>query len=124
MNSASVRRAKLARIAGLALMIAGLAPILWLAANSIHPMPIDPLAPLQRLPSLAYSSVLALAVSLPALLVMWLGATIAARQKDVLEAAQRAKQDRLRRKREYGSEERVEPYIGSRMTFESDKEPR
>ena len=124
MNSASVRRAKLARGSGLALMLAGLAPILWLAANSIHPLPLDPLAPLQRLPSLAYSPVLALAVSLPAFLVMWLGATIAARQKDVLEAARRAKQDRLRRKRAYVSEERVEPYIGAPMTFQSDKEPR
>jgi hypothetical protein len=124
MKSASVWRAQLARISGLALMVAGLAPILWLAANSIHPLPIEPLAPLRRLPTLAYSSVLTLAVSLPGFLVMWLGATIAARQTDVLEAHQRAKQDRLRRKRQYGSDERVEPYIGSPMTFESDKEPR
>ena len=55
---------------------------------------------------------------------MWLGATLAARQRDVLEAHRREKQDRLRRTRQYGREERVEPYIGSPLTLEEDKEPR
>lgn len=105
-------------------MLAGLAPIVWLAINSLHPMPIEPWAPLHRLPSLAYSSLVALVVSLPGLVMMWLGATIARGQHDVLEADQRQKQDRLRRRREYGTEERIEPYIGSPLTFEVDKEPR
>jgi hypothetical protein len=123
MKSAVIWRAHLARIFGLALMLAGLAPIIWLALNSVHSMPIEPWAPLHRLPTLAYSSLLALVVSLPGLGVMWLGATLAARQKDVLEASKRAKQDRLRRMRQYVRDERVEPFIGSPMTIDVDKEP-
>jgi len=124
MKSAVIRRAQLARIFGLALMLAGLAPIIWLALNSAGPGPIEPWAPLRRLPTLAYSSLVALVVSLPGLALMWLGATLAARQKDVLEANRREKQDRLRRMREYGREERVEPFIGSPLTLEEDREPR
>lgn len=103
-------------------MVAGLAPIVWLALHSLQPMTVEPWAPLGRLPPLAYFSLIALAVSLPGFIVMWLGATIAARQKDVLEAAQRQKADRRRRVREYGSE-RIEPYIGSPIRLAEDKEP-
>ena len=104
-------------------MLAGLAPIVWLALSSTHPLPVEPWAPLRRLPPLAYSSLVTLVVSLPGLAVMWLGATLAARQRDVLEAYRRDKQDRLRRKRQYGRDERVEPYIGSPITINGDKEP-
>lgn len=105
-------------------MLAGLAPIVWLAVNSLHPMPFEPWAPLHRLPSIAYSSLVALVVSLPGLVVMWLGATIAGRQHGVLEADQRENQDRLRRMRQYGREERVEPFFESPIRLEEDKEPR
>ena len=124
MKPAVIRRAQLARIFGLALMLAGLAPIIWLALNSVHSAPIEPWEPLRRLPTIAYSSLVALVVSLPGLAIMWFGATLAARQKDVLEAHRREKQDRLRRTRQYGREERVEPFIGSPLTLEEDKEPR
>lgn len=123
MNPALVRRAKLARILGFALVLAGLASGVWLAVHSIHPAPLEPWAPLRRLPSIAYLSLLALVVSLPGLAVMWLGATLALRQRDVLEANRREKQDRLRRVRQYGRDERIEPYIGSPITLGDDKEP-
>ena len=105
-------------------MLAGLAPIIWLALNALHPVVIEPLAPLRRLPSMVYSSLVAVAVSLPGFLLMWLGATIAARQKDVLEANKREMADRQRRVREYGSSgERIEPFIGSPIRLAEDKEP-
>jgi len=124
MKSAVVRRAKLARILGFALMLAGLAPIVWLAIHAVHPMPAEPWAPLRRLPSIAYLSLVALAVSLPGFVVMWLGATLAARQRDVLDANRRQAADRQRRLREYGrSGERIEPFIGSPIRLAEDKEP-
>ena len=123
MNSALVWRAKLARVLGVALMLAGLAPIVWLALNSPQALAVEPWAPLRRLPSLVYFSLVALTISMPGFVMMWLGATLAARQRDVLEASRRQKQDRLRRVRQYGREERVEPYIGSPITLGDDKEP-
>jgi len=104
-------------------MLAGLAPAVWFAMNSLHAMPMEPWGPLRRLPPMVYTSLVALAVSAPGFLVMWLGATLAGRQKDVLEAHRREKQDRLRRVRAYSGEERIEPYIGSPIRLAEDKEP-
>ena len=58
------------------------------------------------------------------LAVIWLGAAIIARQKPVFEADRRETADRLRRVREYGSDGRIEPYIGSPITIDEDTEPR
>lgn len=123
MKSAVIWRAQVARILGFALMLAGLAPAVWFAMHSFHAMPMEPWAPLHRLPPMVYTSLVALAVSLPGFLVMWLGATLAGRQKDALEAHRRDRQDRLRRVRAYGRDERIEPFIGSRITLADDKEP-
>ena len=123
MKSAVIWRAQLARTLGFALMLAGLAPAVWFAMNSLHAMPMEPWAPLHRLPPMVYTSLAALAVSLPGFVVMWIGAMLVARQKQGLEAHRRAKQDRLRRVRQYGRDERVEPFIGSPLTIDGDKEP-
>lgn len=125
MNSAAIRRARIARVLGATLMLVGLAAIFWLVARSISPSPVaDALIPLRRIAWIPASSISALVFSLPSLAVMWLGATLIARQKEVLEANQRETQDRLRRVREYGSDGRIEPFIGSRFTLEADEDPR
>src|SRR3954463_9447618 len=105
MNSAVVRRARLARVLGATLMLVGLAAIFWLVAKSITPSAVaEPLMPLRRLAWMPASSLFALAFSLPSLAIMWLGATLITRQNAVLEAHQRETQDRLRRVREYGGD--------------------
>jgi hypothetical protein len=125
MNSAVVRRARLARVLGATLMLVGLAAIFWLVAKSITPSPVaEPLMPLRRLAWIPSSSLFALVFSLPSLAIMWLGATLITRQNAVLEAHQRETQDRLRRVREYGGDGRIEPYIGSRFTLDTDEDPR
>ena len=48
---------------------------------------------------------------------------IISRQKAVFEADRRETEDRLRRVREYGGDGRIEPYIGSPITIDIDKEP-
>ena len=107
-------------------MLVGLAAIFWLVARSMNPLTVaEPWAPLHRLP-LPPSSLVALLVSLPCLAIMWFGATLITREKAVLEANQRETQDRLRRVREYGSnDERIEPFIGSTFDMDDDeREPR
>src|SRR3954467_3433121 len=117
MNSAVVRRARLARVLGATLMLVGLAAIFWLVAKSITPSAVaEPLMPLRRLAWMPASSLFALAFWLRSLAIMWLGATLITRQNAVLEAHQRETQDRLRRVREYGGDGRNEPYIGSPLT--------
>jgi hypothetical protein len=125
MNSAVIRRARIARVLGATLMLVGLAAIFWLLARSVSPSPVaETLIPLRRIAWLPASSISALIFSLPSLALMWLGATLITRQKEVLEANRRETQDRLRRVREYGSDGRIEPFIGSRFTLDADEDPR
>ena len=126
MNSRTVKRASVARNFGIALMAVGLLAIVWLIATSVKPIgpslpSIQAWAPLHRLPWMPNPLVLISAFA--SLAVMWLGATIVARQKAVFEAERREAEDRLRRVREYGSDGRIEPYIGSPITIDVDKEP-
>jgi hypothetical protein len=106
--------------------MAGLASIAWLIASSVNAKApaigsIPTWEPLHRLPWMPQPTVLLFALA--GLAVIWLGATIIARQKPVFEADRRETEDRLRRVREYGSDGRIEPYIGSPITIDQDKEP-
>jgi len=128
MTSDVIRRAKLARKFGITLALAGLVPIAWFIAASFHPvvpnLPIpgtEAWLPVNRMPWIAHPA--ALLFALVSLALMWLGATIAARQNEVFEAYRKETADRLRRVREYGTDGRIEPYIGSPFTFYEDKEP-
>jgi hypothetical protein len=126
MTSYVIRRARLARKFGMALIVAGLAAIAWLVAAFFNPVvptlpSIETLAPLHRAPWMPNPSMLLF--SLAGLAMIWLGASIIGRQKAIFEADRRETEDRLRRVREYGGEGRFEPYIGSPITFENDKEP-
>jgi xanthosine utilization system XapX-like protein len=58
------------------------------------------------------------------LLVMLLGAAIVRRQRPLLEGAERAAEDRLRRVHQYMGDGRVEPYIGRVITVAEEIEPR
>lgn len=128
MDSTLVRRARVARLSGLVLMLLGLAVILWVAAASVHPGMTagywvtsgEPWGPLRRLP-LPYPSLVALLVSLPCIGVMWLGAAIATRQTEVFEAHKRDVEDRMRRVAEYGGDGRIEPHFGSPITLDDDR---
>ena len=126
MNSRTVRRASVARNIGIGLMVIGSLVIMWLIATSVKPMgpalpSIETWAPLHRLPWMP--NPLVVLSALASLAIMWLGATIVARQKAVFEADRRETEDRLRRVREYGGDGRIEPYIGSPITIDVDKEP-
>ena len=106
------------------LIVAALLPIVWFVASSVHPaVPTLPafLPVAHRVPWLPHPA--ALVFALASLALMWLGATIVARQNEVFDAHQKETADRLRRVREYGTDGRIEPYIGSPLTFYEDKEP-
>ena len=130
MNSAAVQRAKAARKFGIGLIVVGLASLAWLIASQFNPVvpavpsiqSIEALAPsLPRVPWMPQPTVLLFALA--SLAGIWLGATIAARQKPVLEADRRQTEDRLRRVQQYGGDRRIEPYIGSPISIDEDKEP-
>jgi hypothetical protein len=128
MTSDAIRRAKLARKFGMALALAGLVPIAWFIAATFHPVvPSLPISgtedwlPASRVPWIAHPA--ALLFALASLALMWLGGTIVARQNAVFEAHRKETEDRLRRVREYGSDGRIEPYIGSDLFLRDDKEP-
>lgn len=112
------------------MMFLGLAAILWIVAVSVNPAlgagywvaSAEPWGPLRRLP-IPYSSVVALLASLPGLGMMWLGATIAARQSEVFELHRREIADRKRRVAEYGGDGRIEPHFGSPITLDEDGRP-
>lgn len=122
MNSSIVRRAKAARRFGLGLMAAGFVPVLWLAAQSVvasaHSGMPDVLAyspawPLvDRLSWIPHELRTAFVIAVAGVALMMLGAALARRQVEVLSAAQRHREDSLRRARQYYDDERIEPYIG------------
>jgi hypothetical protein len=130
MHSTQIRRAKTARKFGIGLMATGVLPIAWFIASSLHPaLPAMPstwvageaLLPLHRVPWLSHP--IGLVYALASLALVWLGATIVARQKAVFEAESRDIEDRMRRVREYGSDGRIEPFIGSPISIDADREP-
>src|SRR4051794_6160380 len=130
MNTTVIRRARVARKPGITLILTGIVAILWLIAAFLNPVvphlpSIETLAPLHRAPCMPNPS--NILFTLASLALMWWGATIVGRQKEVFESAKRETEDRLRRVREYGThyanEGRLEPYIGSPLTFDNDKEP-
>jgi hypothetical protein len=128
MTSKVIQRAKIARKFGVALVAAGLAPILWSIVTALRPLPpawmadTEALLPTHRMPWIAHPTLLLF--GLAGLALIWLGATIVGRQSAVFQAEQRAAEDRLRRVREYGDDGRIEPFIGSTIEFPSDTEPR
>ena len=125
MHTELVRRARTARKFGIAMMLAGLLPVLWYVSRSLTPAKaFVPSLPLEWVPKVAQPSYLELFVALAGLAILWLGASIARRQQAVFEAEAREAQDRQRRVREYGGDGRVEPYIGSPITIDNDQEPR
>jgi hypothetical protein len=126
MNSKTVRRANAARNLGISLVVIGLVAIALLVTATVKPIgpalpSFDTWAPLHRLPWMPNPIVLVSA--LVGFAILWLGATIISRQKAVFEADRRETEDRLRRVREYGGDGRIEPYIGSPITIDIDKEP-
>lgn len=126
MNTKQIRRARSARNLGIGLVAAGLLPIAWFVAGSLHPA-LPALPSFVDTPALSRASWLAhpigLVCALVSLALVWLGATMVARQKAVFEAERRDTEDRLRRVREYGNGGRIEPYIGSPITIDQDREP-
>lgn len=124
MKSTEIQRARAARKFGVVLMVAALLPIVWFVAGSVNPAvpTFATLLPVHRAPWMPHP--IALVCALASFALMWFGATLVARQKTVFESAKRDTEDRLRRVREYGSDGRIEPYIGTPITFDNDKEPR
>lgn len=87
-------------------------PNAWLDASALRmPFPMRNWMPRTLPPGLL--------AALVGLAVMLLGAAVARRQAALLEAAKRDAEDRLRRVREYAGDGdgRIEPYIGSGVTF-------
>ena len=103
MNSSIVRRAKANRRLGLAVMLVGLVPVLFVLTQSI-------LASAgAAIPSRMQ---VWLVIALLGFGVMMLGAALARRALPVLAAAERDRADGLRRAAQYYDGERIEPYIG------------
>ncbi len=96
MKSSIVRKAKAARRFGLVIMVIGLVPVLFFLGQSI----------------LASAGTDLLATALLGLAVMMAGAAMARRQDAVLAAAQRDREEGLRRAYQYYDGERIEPFIG------------
>lgn len=120
MNSSIVRRAKANRRLGLVVMLAGLAPVLFLLAQSILVSAGTYRAP-ELLPEFQGWPALAaipsemqvwIVIALLGFAVMMLGAGIVRRALPVLAAAERDRADGLRRAAQYYDGERIEPYIG------------
>src|SRR3954468_22065901 len=103
MTSKVIQRAKIARKFGIGLVAAGLAPIVWSIVTALRPLPpawiadTEALLPTHRVPWLAHPTVLLFALA--GLALIWLGATIVARQGAVFQAERRATEDRLPRAR-------------------------
>ena len=122
-----VRRAYTLRFFGIALVVAGLLPIAWFVSHALIPAART----LPEFGAIALPMKLAwipnpagILLGLAGLAVMWLGATIAARQLYILEADRRDAEDRQRRVQQYAGEGRVGPYIGPSFPITDDVEPR
>jgi hypothetical protein len=134
MNSGFPLRAKAAWTLGFVVVLAAFVPVLLFIAQSLTGLTLLPDGLPQfsnawldgfaaRLPFSARSWMPrtlppGLAVALLGLLAMVIGAAIARRQVEVLDAHKRGMEDRLRRVRQYAGgadalEERIEPYIGA-----------
>jgi len=126
MPASSLRRVKAVRLLGIALVIAGFAPVLAFAVGSLIPS-AEASAMLGLFPDLPWlagidaflnarvrwSPPSGLLYALPSLCVMLLGAVIAKAQRPALEADRARKADARRRAHLYGSYERIEPTLGS-----------
>jgi len=124
MHTELVRRARTARKFGIAMMLAGLVPVLWFISRSLTPAKaFVPALPLEWVPKVAQPTYVELVVALAGLAILWFGASIARRQQAVFEAEEREARDRQRRVQQYGGDGRLEPYIGSPITIDNDKEP-
>ena len=122
-----VRRAHALRLFGITLVVAGLLPIAWFVSHALIPAA----KALPEFGAIALPVKLAwipnpagILLGLAGLAVMWLGATIASRQLDILEADRRSAEDRQRRVQQYAGEGRLEPYIGPSFPITDDREPR
>lgn len=123
MSPSSMRRARAARVVGIALLLAGFAPVLVFAIGSLLPaaqtsaaLPFFP-----ELPWLAafeqwlhsrrvrWSPPSGLVYALPGLALMFLGAALAHAQRPALEAERARKADARRRAHLYGGGQRIEP---------------
>jgi hypothetical protein len=140
MNAWLVRRAKAVWLLGFGVVLAGLATVLFFVCQSLlpgarvpHLVPQLSTAWLEQAtrhpPLYKFSWLLAgvnaeLAFAVLGLLAMILGAAIARRPIAALEAARSESEDRLRRVRQYMSDDRIEPYIGRMITVSDDYEPR
>ena len=130
MTSELVRRARSLRLLGASIAFAGLVPVVWFISRALIPAArVLPefgatWLPLQKLTFIANPADIPFA--LIGLAIMWAGASLAARQLEVLETEKRAEQDRLRRVRSYSDGGRIEPYIGAPISIEDDgpQEPR
>jgi hypothetical protein len=102
MTSWTVRRARAARLFGIALALAGFLPAVSFVGRALLPHENAALAWLPLLPNELALAVLGVAL-------MALGVLIARRQGHVLDAARQRREDAARRVHQYRAEARVEP---------------
>lgn len=132
-----VRRAKAAWWVGVGLAIAGLIPVILFAIRALVPgadallaLPpawvakMEAWLPLHMITFIPHPQHAEIVFTLVGLAVMWLGATIAGRQKLAFEMEKRLVEDRMRRVQQYSDGARLEPYIGPAMHVAPDSEPR
>ena len=134
MTQWQVRRAKLAWRFGVGLVVVGLIPVIWFVIRSLQPAAVPGLPatwvssmeawlPLHKIGFIAHPVHAELVFTLAALALMWLGSTIAGRQRQIFELHKRDAEDRQRRAHVYAGEGRLEPYIGAPLRIAPDSEP-
>ena len=113
MTSWFVRRARAAQLLGVGLALAGFLPMISFVCRALAPqVPLPDLAADSRLMWLPQVLRTELAFAVLGVAVMVLGAIVAVRQRPVLDAARRRREDAARRIPQYRDGGRVEPSIG------------
>ena len=119
MSTSIVRKARLTRLFGAALVVAGLVPVAVFAIGALVPV-AEASAALGLFPAIPWLDArkfwwappASVVFALAGLAVILLGATLVRRQAEVFEAQRSRREDARRRTHLYGGPERIEPTLG------------
>jgi hypothetical protein len=118
MSSWSTRKATAAEVLGIILVLAGFLPVVLFSLGMLVPsaeasamLSLFPDIPWFDARKVRWAPHAGVAFALAGLAVMLLGAAIVRRQRPVFEAMHAHRQDALRRVRQYGPADRIEPTL-------------
>ncbi len=118
MSSWSIRRAMVAEVLGIVIVLAGFLPVVLFSLGMLVPsaeasaiLSLFPDIPWLDARKVRWAPHAGVAFALAGLVVMFLGAAIVRRQRPVFDALRAHRQDALRRVRQYGPADRIEPTL-------------